>query len=305
MGWSEPQVPSADEVSLMRTPQYLQDRHEATADTPLRRPADRIPSLLTLQSLAGNRAVTQLLLSPTRASAFRSPVVQRCGPDRPNCGCSDEERAAAESDVKAAGPTPPARPEKPHRDAAGHPPMAPDRWMDPEQAPHRACALAEAIPGEESAEQSEQSGGGDGASEMISDVPVEYEEQVARVPRPAAPHAGSATIVCDGSNGYRVDMGGWAGAPCGIAGCVRRHEEQHIADWQGRWPDGCKNKKNGDTIPLGGAGYAAFLKASECSAYGIESSCITPLKNAATTEPCKTRLKDHLEDTERQKKSFC
>ena len=28
-----------------------------------------------------------------------------------------------------------------------------------------------------------------------------------------------------------------------------------------RWPDGCKGKKNGDTIPLGGPGYAAFLKA--------------------------------------------
>jgi hypothetical protein len=100
-------------------------------------------------------------------------------------------------------------------------------------------------------------------------------------------------------------MGSWAGAPCGIEGCVRRHELSHAADWKARWPNGCKGKTAGDTIPLGGAGYAAFLKASECRAYGVEQTCITPLKNAARTEPCKTKLKDHLADTLRQKASFC
>jgi hypothetical protein len=177
----------------------------------------------------------------------------------------------------------------------------------PGRAPARSCGLADELASEES---TPDAGGGDLATDsetMYADnsgtEASETDEEPAR--RLQEPHAGSATIVCDGAGGYTVDMGSWAGAPCGIAGCVRRHEESHASDWKGRWPDGCKNKKNGDKIPLGGAGYDAFLKASECTAYGVEESCITPLKNAAKTEPCKTTLADHLADTLRQKARFC
>lgn len=124
-----------------------------------------------------------------------------------------------------------------------------------------------------------------------------------------APRADDATIVCDGSGGYTPILGGWAGAPCGIEGCVRRHEESHAADWLGRYPDGCKNddgsaKAAGTDIPLTGPGYDAFLRASECTAYGVEEVCITPLI-AAADEPCKTQLQDHLTDTQNQKAGFC
>ena len=51
-----------------------------------------------------------------------------------------------------------------------------------------------------------------------------------------------------------MQLNSWAGAACGIEDCVRRHEQSHATDWAGRWPDGCKGKKDGDTIPLGGAG---------------------------------------------------
>jgi hypothetical protein len=142
------------------------------------------------------------------------------------------------------------------------------------------------------------------ALEAVETGLVEEELAVARVlPRP---RQGDATIVCDGKGGYRVAMGAWAGAGCGIEGCVRRHEQSHIADWKARWPKGCKGKKDGDTIPLGGKGYAAFLKKSECKAYTVELTCVTG-KHTKTKakEPCKKTLKDHMDDTAAQKKLFC
>jgi len=125
-----------------------------------------------------------------------------------------------------------------------------------------------------------------------------------------APRNGSATIVCDGRGGYRTSLGGWAGAPCGIEGCVRLHEESHAADWMRRHPDGCKNdddspKPDGSTIPINqGAGYAAFLRPSECTAYGVEEVCITPLI-AGADDVCKPKLEAHLLDTQGQKAGFC
>ena len=149
----------------------------------------------------------------------------------------------------------------------------------------------------------------------INTTPILEEDQGARAAPSAAlqdmqPYAGgAATIVCDGSGGYGVDLGGWAGAPCGIEGCVRQHEESHARDWAGRWPNGCKNsdgsnKPAGSQIPLGGPGYAAFLKRSECSAYTVEEGCIAPLL-AAATGGCRATLRAHQTDTQNQKASYC
>ena len=127
--------------------------------------------------------------------------------------------------------------------------------------------------------------------------------------RAELPHAGSATIVCDGRGGYRVDPGWAATATCGIGRCVTLHEQSHITDWKRRWPDGCKNadgtaKADGATIPLGGPGYAAFLKASECTAYGVEIPCEEGLL-AGASDACKPTIQTVLDDSRRQKTSFC
>lgn len=136
-----------------------------------------------------------------------------------------------------------------------------------------------------------------------------HEEDLTPPSKPAEPRAagGAATIVCDGNGGYRVALRGWAGAACGIEGCVRRHEESHAADWRRRWPKGCKDKADGATIPLGGPGYAAFLRKSECDAYTTEISCVTPLYQAARKNgtACEATLKNHLDDTRNQQQSFC
>jgi hypothetical protein len=122
--------------------------------------------------------------------------------------------------------------------------------------------------------------------------------------RPGQPHAGSATIVCDGSDGYRVDLGSWAGATCGTKDCVIVHENQHIVDWTGRWPDGCKGKANGAKIPLGGPGYAAFLKDSECKAHTADLGCAFNLAVDAAGD-CKTTVKNYIDLTSKQKAKFC
>jgi hypothetical protein len=142
---------------------------------------------------------------------------------------------------------------------------------------------------------------------VASTVGDQLEEDDLGPGRDRRPHDGAATIVCDGSGGYRVAMNSWAGAPCGIEGCVRRHESSHATDWLRRWPNGCKDKADGADIPLGGPGYDAFLKTSECTAYGVEESCIAPLLATATRDhtPCEARLRTHLADTRTQKASFC
>jgi hypothetical protein len=53
------------------------------------------------------------------------------------------------------------------------------------------------------------------------------------------PHQGAATIVCNGTGDYRVALNSFAGAPCGIEDCVRKHEESHLGEWRVRFPDGC------------------------------------------------------------------
>ncbi len=120
----------------------------------------------------------------------------------------------------------------------------------------------------------------------------------------AQPRAGAATIVCDGSGGYRVQLNSWAGAKCGIEACVRKHEESHAADWKKRWPDGCKGKADGDQIPLGGPGYDDFLKKSECDAYSTEVPCEEAALSGATKE-CKPYVQGVLDDTKQQQKKYC
>jgi len=118
------------------------------------------------------------------------------------------------------------------------------------------------------------------------------------------PRDDSATIVCDGKGGYRVDLEGWAGAPCGLEACIRAHEESHMADWKGRWPDGCKDKADGAQIPLGEPGYDAFLKASECRAYTAELACNGRLLDAAKGDCVKT-ITDHRKADLAEKKRYC
>ena len=53
---------------------------------------------LRLQRQAGNTAVARLLTARRPAQRSQPLTVSRCGPDHPDCGCSEEERAAAEPD---------------------------------------------------------------------------------------------------------------------------------------------------------------------------------------------------------------
>lgn len=116
------------------------------------------------------------------------------------------------------------------------------------------------------------------------------------------PYAGgSATIQCDGSGDYEVVLNGWSGATCGTKACVIKHEESHIKDWKKRWPQGCKNKAKG-YLPLGGPGYAAFLKKSECTAHTVDLACANALPK---TGACKATVENYIKLTKRQKANYC
>ncbi len=104
----------------MRTMAAVSEVHSARQSVPTLRarprpaapsfgaPAHRSPDaqrLVALQQAAGNAAVAARLggLTVHRAgSELVEPVIlQRCGPARPDCGCTNDERAAAEESVAA------------------------------------------------------------------------------------------------------------------------------------------------------------------------------------------------------------
>jgi hypothetical protein len=121
------------------------------------------------------------------------------------------------------------------------------------------------------------------------------------------PHAGDATIVCKAGQ-YVVDLGSWAGTPCGQPDCVTVHEESHIKDWKKRWPKGCKkddgtNQPDG-YLPKGGEGYDEFLKKSECDAHIADLKCAAE-KEKSATGACKETWKNYINLTEKEKKKWC
>jgi hypothetical protein len=128
------------------------------------------------------------------------------------------------------------------------------------------------------------------------------------------PYDKSATIACNGSGGYRPKLeGSWVEkdpwAKCGLAECVRTHEESHASDWAKRFPDGCKNadgsfKPDGSAVPTGGPGYDEFLKKSECDAHTVDVACEEKLLERSSEE-CKPTVKTALDDDIRKKKEYC
>lgn len=244
---------------------------------PGRRSSSRDASaLLDLHGLVGNRAVERVLTGP---------VVHRCAPDRPDCDCGPQERVERALAARQRAP-------QPHRAAGG--------WMDPAASAAYRRGPWRAGPGDGSCGLEEEAG-----EEVAGAAREPAGRDAGHAHQPPLQGGGSATIVCDGSGGYRADLRGWSGAPCGIEGCVRRHELSHAADWKRRWPNGCKGKKDGDAIPLGGKGYAAFLKQSECTAYTVELRCIRNVIAKNKDKGCRKTLKDHRDDTRRQRRSYC
>jgi hypothetical protein len=124
-------------------------------------------------------------------------------------------------------------------------------------------------------------------------------------------HQGAGGIECDGSGGFRVNLGGWATAKCGIADCVRAHEQTHI-DYRltHRHADDCK-KPDGSPRDAGVKPpnlSAGELKESECQAYTKELECETNLLAGASKE-CKAEIQSVIDDpdtgTKRMKGQFC
>ena len=138
-------------------------------------------------------------------------------------------------------------------------------------------------------------------------IGVLSEDQEQAKPSPAQ---GSATIKCDGSDGYEIIYAGWAGATCGTKDCVTAHESSHMADWKAKWPTGCKGQPKG-YLPKGDppddplmtvAEYNDFLKKSECKAHTVDLACAEVLPR---TKGCEGTIDDYIKLTKEQKANWC
>lgn len=125
-----------------------------------------------------------------------------------------------------------------------------------------------------------------------------------------SPRQGSASIQCDGSGGFEIVYGSWAGATCGTKDCVTAHEGSHMADWQAKWPTGCQGQPKG-YLPKGDppdnplmtvAEYEDFLKKSECKAHTADLACAEALPKPAG---CEKTVEDYIKLTKGQRANYC
>jgi hypothetical protein len=64
--------------------------------------------------------------------------------------------------------------------------------------------------------------------------------------------------------------------------CSQAHESSHMADWKARYGDNlCAGVPDGQ-LPVGGDGYAEFLRQSECKAYKVGKACRENLLKTAS-----------------------
>lgn len=128
--------------------------------------------------------------------------------------------------------------------------------------------------------------------------------------RKRRPQQGSASIQCDGSGGYEIIYGGWAGATCGTKACVTAHESSHMADWKAKWPNGCVGQAKGylpkgdppDNPLMTADEYDKFLKDSECKAHTVDLACAEALPKPAG---CEKTVEDYIKLTREQKANWC
>ncbi len=123
------------------------------------------------------------------------------------------------------------------------------------------------------------------------------------------PTQGAASIQCNGAGGWEITYGTFAAAGCGTKACVTAHESSHMADWQAKWPNGCKGQAKGylpkgdppDNPLMSVPEYNKFRNKSECRAHTADLDCA---KSLPKTGACKKTVEDYIDLTEKQKKKY-
>ena len=104
------------------------------------------------------------------------------------------------------------------------------------------------------------------------------------------------TIVCDGRGGIRPQLGNTGSTPgqreC-LGGCVKVHEESHIADALASRPKVCKGKPDGIEVTWTST---KEVNASEVRAYNAEIDCLKKKEQAACH--CKQIIDDRINQLE-------
>jgi hypothetical protein len=111
--------------------------------------------------------------------------------------------------------------------------------------------------------------------------PASPQEQASVVGTPAPIDPGSNSIICRAGN--LVVQNNNSGPD---RACTQAHESSHITDWKARYGDNlCVGVPDGQ-LPVGGPGYAEFLRQSECKAYRVGKAC---RENLLRTAPAADR----------------
>lgn len=88
------------------------------------------------------------------------------------------------------------------------------------------------------------------------------------------PGLGKAHVVCNGSGGFRIDLGPWSNAPSELKNCIQQHEQCHINDLQARYPAGCPGADGTNHPGEETTDYGNWLYASECKCFTQEKACV-------------------------------
>ena len=188
-----------------------------------------------------------------------------------------------------------------HRSMPRPAPLEPKCTMceDAERAGQEPACCTHEVPGEDD-DQLDSIGTDCGIPEPDG---LDLTEEVA-LPRevkgtPTPIDAGANSIICSGESLVVQNNN-----PGPDRSCTDAHESSHIGDWQARYGANlCKGVADG-SLPVGGPGYTAFLKSSECKAYRIGKGCRENLlKNAADAD--KPAIQSGIDRDKTQIGNYC
>jgi hypothetical protein len=238
-----------------------------------------------LLSLLGNQVVGSLL----------GRVIQRCGPEHPDCDCPAGARGESRtSDTRV-----------------GVPLTVP--MITQLQRLAGNAAVTQFLQRDNDDESQESDGGTTEESDNICGFEVggssEDTDEGSMVAQGFfVSEAGScislyqddATVVCDGAGGFRPDLRAAANFRCGLPDCTERHERSHIHDLNSnpKTRDICNGRKDGDepdySKHMKPDEQVAFAKKTELKAYKVSLACVKKLleENKKAEDPL--ACKDYL-----------
>ena len=122
--------------------------------------------------------------------------------------------------------------------------------------------------------------------------------------RPLPPHPGRGGFECDGSGGIEIYL------PPGLSSlqskclgdCLRQHEDSHIQDFQTRYRNVCKGRRNGERPTFDSP---KQNNDSEKKAYDSELNCLQAKLNGLNgCEECKDTIESRMKEIPLRRRQY-